>query len=307
MRSGRSAGTWSRYSAGRGCKNARVTPRTLVAFHAHPDDEALLSAGTLARAAAAGHRVVLVLATSGEAGLVGDDVLGRTEDLGRRREQEAQASADALGVTRLVLLGYADSGSDRADDATTWPAGSFRAAPVAEAAERLAAVLLEEDAAVLVADDVNGGYGHPDHRQVHRVAVAAAALTGVPLVQATIDREFLSGGIDLARGMGLEVPDGFVPPDVSSWYTAHDDITHTVDAGPVLAAKRASMAAHATQATGAPDSVRTLAVFLGLPEEIFALAFAQEWFVLDPAPEGIEDGLDELFPGLFAAAAPSVP
>jgi len=160
---------------------------------------------------------------------------------------------------------------------------------------------------VLVADDANGGYGHPDHRQVHRVAAAAAALTGLPFAQVTIDREFLAGGIELARGMGLEVPDGFVPPDVSSWYTAHDDITHTVDAGPVLAAKRASMAAHATQATGAPDSVRTLAVFLGLPEEIFALAFAQEWFVLDPTTAGSDDRLDELFPGLFAAAAPSVP
>ena len=157
-------------------------------------------------------------------------VLGGTEDLGRRREQEARASADALGVARLVLLGYGDSGSDQPDEATTWPAGSFRAAPVAEAGERLAAVLREEDAAVLVADDANGGYGHPDHRQVHRVAAAAAALTGLPFAQVTIDREFLAGGIELARGMGLEVPDGFVPPDVSSWYTAHDDITHTVDA-----------------------------------------------------------------------------
>ena len=46
--------------------------------------------------------------------------------------------------------------------------------------------------------------------------------------------------------------------------------------------QRAAMAAHATQATGAPDTVRTLAIFLALPEEIFAIAFSQEWFVLDP-------------------------
>ena len=128
MRSGRSTGTWSRYSPDADCKNARVTARTLVAFHAHPDDEALLSAGTLARAAADGHRVVLVLATSGDAGLVGDDVLDGAEDLGARRASEAQASADALGVARLVLLGYGDSGSDRPDSATDWPEGSFRAA-----------------------------------------------------------------------------------------------------------------------------------------------------------------------------------
>jgi LmbE family N-acetylglucosaminyl deacetylase len=281
-----------------------VTPRTLVAFHAHPDDEALLSAGTLARAAAAGHRVVLVLATSGEAGLVGDDVLDGTEDLGSRRASEAQVSAEALGVARLVLLDYGDSGSDRPDSATDWPEGSFRAAGVEEAADRLADVLREEGADLLVADDANGGYGHPDHLHVNRVAAAAAAATAVPFLQVTIDREFLSGGIELARGMGLEVPDGFVPPDVSAWYTAHDDITHVVDAGPALAAKRASMAAHATQATGAPDTVRTLAVFLALPEEIFAIAFSQEWFVLDPTSGSAAP--DELFPGLFTTSSPSV-
>ena len=284
-----------------------MTPRTLVAFHAHPDDEALLSAGTLARAAADGHRVVLVLATSGDAGLVGDDVLVGSEDLGSRRASEAQASADALGVARLVLLGYGDSGSDRPDSATAWPEGSFRAVGVDEAASRLADVLREEDADLLVADDANGGYGHPDHLHVNHVATAAAAATGVPLLQVTIDREFLSGGIELARSMGLEVPDGFVPPDVSAWYTAHDDITHTVDAGPALAAKRAAMAAHATQATGAPDTVRTLAIFLGLPEEVFAIAFSQEWFVLDPGSTGDASTPVDLFPHLFTAAAPSVP
>ena len=265
-----------------------------MAFHAHPDDEALLSAGTLARAAQAGHRVVLVLATDGGAGAVGDGVLDG-EDLGARRTREAQASADALGVARLVGLGYGDSGSDRADtEVSGWSDGSFRAAPVEEAAERLAAVLREEGADLLLADDANGGYGHPDHCQVHRVAAAAATSTGVPFAQVTIDREFLSGGIELARGMGLEVPEGFVPPDVSAWYTPHDTITHTVDTGPVLAAKRASMAAHATQATGAPDTVRTLSVFLGLPDEIFAIAFSQEWFVVGDGtalPEGLEGEL----------------
>jgi LmbE family N-acetylglucosaminyl deacetylase len=280
-----------------------MSPRTLVAFHAHPDDEALLSAGTLARAAAAGHRVVLVLATNGEAGLVGDDVLDAREDLGRRRAAEAEASASALGVARLVLLGYGDSGHlDRADG--DWPPGSLCAAPLDEAAERLAEVLRDEGADLLVADDVNGGYGHPDHRRVHEVARAASDRTGVPLAQVTIDREFLAGGIELAAGMGLEVPDGFVPPDVTCWYTTHDAITHTVDTGTVLTAKRASMAAHATQTTGAPDTTRTLAVFLGLPEEIFAIAFSTEWFVIDTGgPEVPGDLVADLFTPVGAAAS----
>ena len=276
-----------------------------MAFHAHPDDEALLSAGTLARAARAGHRVVLVLATDGGVGLVGEGVLDGDEALGQRRTAEAEASAAALGVARVVHLGYGDSGSDLPIDGAGAPPGSLCAAPVPEAAARLVEVLREEGADLLLADDANGGYGHPDHRRVHEVAVRAADELGLPLLEVTIDREFLSGGVDLARQMGLEVPDGFVPPDLSSWYTAHDALTHTVDASPVLDAKRASMAAHASQSTGAPDTVRTLAVFLGLPSEVYALAFSTEWFTLHPGT-GVADPV-ELFGELFAPVQHAVP
>ena len=279
-----------------------MAPRTLVAFHAHPDDEALLSAGTLARAARAGHRVVLVLATNGEAGLVGDGVLDASEELGGRRAGEAESSAAVLGAARLVLLGYGDSGhTDRPDG--SWPDGSLCAAPVDDVAARLVEVLQEEGADLLVADDANGGYGHPDHRRVHAVAALAARRAGIPLAEVTIDREFLSGGIELARGLGVEVPEGFVPPDLSAWYTPHDGITHTVDATATLDAKRGSMAAHASQTTGAPDSVRTLAVFLGLPDELFAIAFSTEWFVVDPAGPALPDDLTgDLFTPVGAAA-----
>jgi hypothetical protein len=155
-----------------------------------------------------------------------------------------------------VFLDYLDSGHSPASDGT-WPAGTFCAAPVSEAAATLAALLAEENASLLIADDRNGGYGHPDHQHVHRVAWAAAQLAHVPLLQATIDREFLSGGIELAKGMGFEVPEGFVPADLSTWYTPNAEITHTVDVSSVLDTRKASMNAHATQATGAPDTVRT--------------------------------------------------
>src|SRR6185369_10070105 len=82
-------------------------PRTLLAFHAHPDDEALLTAGTLARAAAEGHRVTLVVATAGEAGLAGQPV---GPELATRRLAELRASAAALGCARVVELNYPDSG-----------------------------------------------------------------------------------------------------------------------------------------------------------------------------------------------------
>src|SRR6195952_5152771 len=98
---------------------------TLVAFHAHPDDEALFTGGTLARASAQGHRVVLVTATAGERGLAA----AGTTDLGRIRSDELQVSADALGVARLVILGYGDSGMDESVPA---PPGSLCAVPLQE-------------------------------------------------------------------------------------------------------------------------------------------------------------------------------
>lgn len=266
-----------------------MAARTVVAFHAHPDDEALLDAGTLARLAGAGHRVVLVFATSGEIGDVGDAVLAVDESLGERRRAEARASGAAIGAARVEFLPWRDSGHSPGPDGR-WPEGSFCAVAVDDAAEVLAAVLRDERAELLLADDRSGGYGHADHVHVHRVAHAASRRADVPLLLATIDREFLSGGIDLARGMGLEVPEGFVPDDLSQWYTPHDELTHTVDVSGVLDRRRASMAAHATQTTGSADTVRTLAVFLGLPDEIFAIAFSTEWFVaVDPLPADLAD------------------
>lgn len=263
--------------------------RTVVAFHAHPDDEALLDAGTLSRLADAGHRVVLVFATRGDAGDVGDGVLVADESLAERRTAEALASGEAIGAGRVEFLPWRDSGH-APDDEGAWPPGSFCSTPVDDAAAVLATVLREERADLLIADDRTGGYGHPDHVHVHRVAYEAARSTGIPLLLATIDREFLSGGIELARGLGVEVPEGFVPADLSAWYTPHDELTHTVDVGAVLDRRRRSMAAHATQTSGAPDTVRTLSVFLGLPDEIFALAFATEWFVaVDAIPDDFAD------------------
>ena len=151
---------------------------TLVSFHAHPDDEALLTAGTLARAAAAGHRVVLVVATAGEAGLASADDLADGA-LGKRRTAELERSAAALGCARVEVLGYADSGMA---DAPSGAAGAFALVSVDEAAERLAAILREESADALTIYDPAGGYGHPDHVQVHHVGIRAAEIAGTPLV-----------------------------------------------------------------------------------------------------------------------------
>lgn len=240
---------------------------SLVCLHAHPDDEALLTAGTLARAAAGGHRVTLVVATDGEAGLAAD---GPGRALAERRVQELENSAAALGVHRIVRLGYPDSGL-----ASEHP--GFARVPVAEAAARLGQVLAEERADLLLGYDANGGYGHPDHVQVHRVARAAAEQTGIRLLEATVDRTALVRALSLVYKAKLAPPD-FAPERMQQAYTARADLTHKVDVRRFLDQKRASMRAHASQAAGGGDT-RTLAFCLKLPRPLYRLAFGSEWFV----------------------------
>jgi LmbE family N-acetylglucosaminyl deacetylase len=248
-------------------------PHTLVTFHAHPDDEALLTAGTMARAAAAGHRVVLVLATDGAAGLAGSD-FGTGGTLARRRRAEASAAADALGVARVEFLGYDDSGMAGAPSGLDRP---FAAADVEEAARKLAAILRAERADVLTSYDPAGGYGHPDHLRVHSVGARAAALGGTPvLLEATVDRLLLTRALRLVQWLpGL--PAGFDAGSVAQAYTARAELTHRVDVRAFTAAKRAAMAAHASQAS-ADQGTRTLQVLLRLPGPVFDRVVGREWY-----------------------------
>lgn len=247
-------------------------PFTLVAFHAHPDDEALLTAGTLARAAAEGHRVVLVVATAGEAGLVAG---GRTGPvLATRRLAELEQSAGALGCARVEVLGYADSGLH----GEAGGAQAFCRADVGEAAGRLRSILAEESADVLTVYDPAGGYGHPDHVQVCRVGLRAAELAGTPSVlEATVDRQALQRVLRLAHRLP-GVPADFAPHRFDHAYTDRRLLTHRVDVRRFAGAKRAALAAHVSQA-GADEGTRTLAVLLRLPPPLFRLALGREWYV----------------------------
>ena len=134
---------------------------TVLALHAHPDDEAIFTGLTLRRLADAGARTVLVVATDGDLG--GSRVpLRRGETVRRRRRAELEEVAEMLGVARLVLLGYRDSGLPG------WPSGAHRRALAAadplQLARRVAELADAEGADTLVHDDEQGIYGHPDHR-----------------------------------------------------------------------------------------------------------------------------------------------
>jgi LmbE family N-acetylglucosaminyl deacetylase len=277
---------------------------TIVAFHAHPDDEALLTAGTMARAAAAGHRVVLVLATDGGAGLAADE-LRRDGGLGERRLEEARQSSQALGVARVEWLGYADSGSGAVPEPDEPGVTRFTRAPVEEAAERLAAVLRTERADLLLSYDANGGYGHRDHVRVHEVAARAAEIAGTPRVlEATVPRDTIVRAVR-AIGRVYRFPDEFDPTSFERAFSARSEITHRVDVRRFARAKRASMRAHASQATGGGAASvgdggqtgdRTLAAFLRIPRPVYDLVFGREWF-RDPALQPGEPVRTDIFEG----------
>ena len=241
----------------------------------------------MVKAAAAGHRVVLVVATGGEYGEVPAD-LAPDESLVDRRRRETERSAAILGVDRVAWLGYRDSGM------TGWDQNrdpeSFMAAPVDAAAERLAAILREERADVMTVYDWHGNYGHPDHVQVHRVGHRAAELAGVPRVfEATMNRDHVVRLMAMAREMGVDVgsrgsgdaPQEFDPNDTDDgnpFGMAESEITTVVDVGDVTDKKRASIAAHASQVTDT-------SFFLQMPPDVFRLAFGTEWFILTGGPD----------------------
>jgi LmbE family N-acetylglucosaminyl deacetylase len=285
------------------CK-AETVPRTCVFFHAHPDDEALFTGGTMARLAAEGHRVVLVVATAGEAGLAGPDAVS-DEPLRQVRLRELATSARALGCARVEVLGYADSGLDgTAPAAGNQPA--FARCDTDEAAARLASVLREERADLLTTYDPAGGYGHADHVQVHRVGARAAALAGTPAVlEATVDRERLLRALRLIARF-YRFPAGFDVGAYERAFAPRSEITHDVDVRAFAAAKRAALAAHASQATGGA-SLRTVAALRRLPGPLFRLVLGTEWFVRRDLPAGtrLRHPLDELAVQVTAAPGAS--
>ena len=247
----------------------------------------------MARAHHEGHRVVLVVATDGAHGEVPDD-LAEGETLVDRRRTETAESARALGVDRVEFLGYTDSGM------TGWEQnhhdGSFWKADLDEAAARLVEILVEEAPDVMTIYDWHGGYGHPDHIQVHRVGCRAEALVrdrlpGLRVVEATMNRDEMRRGIELARRLGADDllldaddfdPDGPMD-DGNPMGTPEAELTLGVDVSDYVDRKRASIAAHRSQVT---DS----SFFLQMPTEMFAQAFGREWYVEHGRAPGLRMG-----------------
>jgi LmbE family N-acetylglucosaminyl deacetylase len=271
---------------------------SLVCFHAHPDDESIATSGTMAKAAANGHDVTLVVATRGELGEPVPGVLHEGEELWTRRVTEVAESAKVLGAERVEFLGYRDSGmmgEDTNDDPRC-----FWQADVEQAAAELAAILRDVGCDVLTIYDDHGNYGHPDHIQVYRVGKRAGQLAGVPLVfEATMNRDAMLRGMrERAEEFAAMREEGTGPnlDENTDMGSPEAIITHGIDVRAFIDAKRSSMRCHQSQI--AADNF-----FLAMPLEVFTEAFGTEWYIAEGGAPRPPDApfLDDLFADLGVA------
>jgi LmbE family N-acetylglucosaminyl deacetylase len=265
-------------------------PLTLMAVHAHPDDEASSTGGILAKYADEGVTTVLVTCTNGELGDSGGVKPGedghRIDDVVHLRAGELEASCKVLGVTHLEMLGYHDSGM------MGWPQndapGAFWSVPVDAAAAKLAALIDKYRPDVVVTYDENGFYGHPDHIQAHRITVAALGATGsqAKLYYPTIRRSGLGRFSESLSELGVEVP----AIDESEFGSPDEVIAAEVDCSAYAQQKFDSLAAHASQAENI--------FFLKLPMTTFTEMFGREAFIRERPPHADDGVEDDLFAGL---------
>lgn len=241
---------------------------TIVAFHAHPDDEVLLTGGTIARLAAEGHRVIVVACD-------GDVWASPDHDPGRRLEG-LRASAAILGADKAVHLGYADSGHGPVLFEDPPGRTRFARADVEEAAGKLAALLADEHADLLLSYDPQGGYGHRDHVRVHQVGAQAAGLAGVRVVEATVPRELAAR---FARALLLlRLVTRHRLDEMRGYGTPQSAITHRIDIRRYAAQKRAALAAHRTPLSGRGRSARLFRALARSPLPVFRAVCGTEWF-----------------------------
>ena len=156
-------------------------PLTLMSVHAHPDDETIGTGGSMARAVADGHRVILVTCTRGELGEIVVPAMDTPDNhrrLGEIRAGELERAMAHLGVTEWENLGYRDSGmmgtAGNVDPRAFWQAD------MDEAIGRLVWLIRTYRPDVVTTYNAFGGYGHPDHIRTHLVAVGAYERAGDP-------------------------------------------------------------------------------------------------------------------------------
>jgi N-acetyl-1-D-myo-inositol-2-amino-2-deoxy-alpha-D-glucopyranoside deacetylase len=265
---------------------------TLLLVHAHPDDECIATGGVMLRAHHDGIRVVLITATRGEEGDIHNmDAEVVRPRLGEVRTEELMRSCAILGVDRQEFLGYRDSGMAGApsnDDPR-----AFHAAPLDEAATRVATLMREERPDVVVTYTADGTYWHPDHLKAHRTTLAALDLlrdedwAPAKFYLHAVPRSAVEGIERRARDAGVELP-----IEVGQIVGIPDEeITTDVDVSQFLEQKRAAFHAHLSQYE--PDSP-----FSTIAAQIFEATLGTERFILERGALGEPRPERSLFAGL---------
>ncbi|HEV3231005.1 MAG TPA: PIG-L family deacetylase [Candidatus Dormibacteraeota bacterium] len=287
---------------------------TLMAVHAHPDDEGIQTGGVLALAKQRGVRTVLVTCTNGDMGDSPDGL--KPEAAGHdsaatvaTRLRELRASCEALGIDHLELLGYRDSGMmgwPQNDDPTC-----FWRVSLDEAAGRVGELMERYRPEVVVTYDADGLYGHPDHIQAHRATMLAAERTGIPqkVYEIAFPRSLAEGWAAMRRQAEADkaaaaAPEATAAPEASAetagdlppeepprpFGTPDELITTKVDVASAWAQKRASLFAHQSQLANFD--------FLKMDEPLLAVAFGTEHFVRRIDRTGAPVPESDLFAGI---------
>jgi LmbE family N-acetylglucosaminyl deacetylase len=270
---------------------------TLMAVHAHPDDEASSTGGVLARYSAQGVRTVVVTCTNGEFGDAPGQVKpgqdGHDEEaVARLRLSELRDSCKILGVSHLELLGYHDSGMPEWDYRNRPDA--FCNVPQELVAARIAALIERYEPQIVISYDDKGAYQHPDHVHAARSAAAAVSSSGLPakFYQTAMRRRDWRTVREALREAGEDVGEwDEITPEMEEQMAAEERrITTTIDIRDVLTIKREALLAHASQIA---DSW-----FSKIPASVAEAAFGHESFIRVVDSTGAPVPEDDLFAGL---------
>ncbi|MET9210207.1 N-acetyl-1-D-myo-inositol-2-amino-2-deoxy-alpha-D-glucopyranoside deacetylase [Streptomyces bacillaris] len=297
--------------------------RRLLLVHAHPDDESINNGATMARYVAEGAHVTLVTCTLGEEGEVIPPALAhlaadRDDTLGPHRVGELAAAMKELGVTDHRFLGgpgrFRDSGM-MGTEQNERP-GAFWSTPVDEAAAPLVEIIREIRPQILVTYDPDGGYGHPDHIQAHRVATRATELaadpaygTGAPHTIAKVywnraERSVVEEAFAHLRTTAPDAFPGIAAVDDVPGVVDGDEITAEIDGSAYAGAKTAAMRAHATQIAVADEGP-----FFALSNDLGQPLLTTECYQLVRGVSGAGAGAreDDLFAGVTEAKTATAP
>jgi mycothiol conjugate amidase Mca len=274
---------------------------TIMAVHAHPDDESTSTGGILARYAAQGVRTVVVTCTGGELGEIADPALASPENLAEVRRQELHAAARILSISQVHMLGYRDSGM--AGEPENQDPSSFWSADFDEATRRLVEIVRRERPDILVTYDENGFYGHPDHIQANRVTAAAWDAAGdrrrypdlglepwspLKLYYTAVPRSNWRRFPERLRAAGIDLPEQDGERD---WGTPDELITTWLDVGEWVARKREALLAHRTQ-------MGANVIFSFMPPWLFDELFGTESFVRVASRVEVPEREEDLLAGL---------